>query len=421
MQFKDSPEEAAWREEVRAFLRNELPESMRQQEGAEGAEAAAPRRRGAQPAEQAPTQARAGGAGFRRASGAMAEWRKRLSDKGWIAPAWPQEYGGAGLTVMQQFILNEEFAEVRAPQTGGMGISMAGPTIIIHGTDEQKAEHLPKILRGETQWCQGFSEPGAGSDLASLQTKAVKDGDDYVINGSKIWTSGAQSANMMFMMARTDPDAPKHRGITYFLLDMTTPGITVQPLVQMTGGAGFNQVFFDNVRVPARNVVGEVNRGWYVGTTTLDFERSGVGAAISTRQSVERMIRFAKEHADSRFTTLDRNPLVRLELAERYIEAQVAAMFSYRVLHLQNRGMVPNYEASMNKMFGSELHQRVARTGLKAWGLYGNVWDPRSAHAPMGATHVHDYIGSLPHTIFSGTNEIQRNVIATRGLGLPRG
>src|SRR5581483_3403415 len=265
MKLTDSPEEAEWRNEVRSFLEAELPKGLRRSRGnVMFAEAAGgPDGGGGEGAANGAvnTEARAGGQGFRRASGPLGEWRDKLAERGWIAPAWPKEYGGAGLSTMEQFILNEEFAEARAPQLGGMGVSMAGPTIIIHGTEEQKAEHLPKILRGETQWCQGFSEPGAGSDLASLQTRAVKDGDDFVINGSKIWTSGAQFANWMFMLARTDPDAPKHRGITYFLVDFTTPGITLQPLVQMTGAAGFNQVFFDNVRVPAKNVVGEVNRG----------------------------------------------------------------------------------------------------------------------------------------------------------------
>jgi len=237
MRIKDSPEEATWRQEVRVFIKNNLPQELRGRDdgpGGFGGEGNIARNR---QEESELRRARVGGEGFRRATGAMAEWRKHLADKGWVAPAWPKEYGGAEMTHMQQFILSQEMAEANAPQVGGMGISLSGPTIIVHGTDEQKAEHLPRILRGETQWCQGFSEPGAGSDLAGLQTRAVKDGDDYLINGSKIWTSGAQFANWMFMMARTDPDAPKHRGITYFLLDFTTPGISLQPLVQMSGGA----------------------------------------------------------------------------------------------------------------------------------------------------------------------------------------
>jgi alkylation response protein AidB-like acyl-CoA dehydrogenase len=416
MRLTDSPEEAAWRKTVREFLQKELPEGLRPGRGqgpAMGPE-------GAQGDTRGRPEARAGGSGFQMARGAMGDWRQKLVQQGWIAPAWPREYGGAGLSTMEQFILNEEFAEARAPQLGGMGTSMAGPTIIIHGTEEQKAEHLPKILKGESQWCQGFSEPGAGSDLASLQTRAVKDGDDFVINGTKIWTSGAQFANWMFMLARTDPEAPKHRGITYFLLDFKTPGITVQPLVTMAGTAVFNQCFFDNVRVPAQNVVGEVNRGWYVGTTTLDFERSGIGSAVGIRQNVERMIEWAKEHTESGKSALQRNPLVKLELADRMVEASVAKMLSYRVVHMQNVGMVPNHEASMAKMFATELTQRISRTGMKMVGLYGLAWDPQNPNSPNRAQYSRGYVSSVSSTIAGGTSEIQRNIIAQRGLGLPR-
>src|SRR3990172_7699060 len=382
MRLKDSPEEAAWRAEVRSFLKNEMPEALQPRGDAGpqmgmgmggGGEAAAAAGFGAEAGPRRP-EAQAGGAGFRLAGGPMAEWRKKLADKGWNAPAWPKEYGGDDMSVMEQFILNEEFAEARVMAMGGRGGSLAGPTIITHGTGEQKAEVLPPILRGETQWCQGFSEPGAGSDLASLQTRAVKDGDDYVINGSKIWTSGAQFANWMFMMARTDPDAPKHRGISYFLLDMKTPGITVQPLVTMACTAMFNQVFFDSVRVPAKNIVGEVNRGWYVGTTTLDFERSGIGSAVGTRKTVEYLIKWARDNADSDQSALTRNPLVRYDLVDRYIEAHVAKMLSYRVVHMQNVGMIPNHEASMAKLFSTELSQHIARTAMKMVGLYGLAW-----------------------------------------------
>ena len=417
MRLTDTPEEAAWRQEVRDFLKTNLPDELksRDEEGFGEGQIARNRRD-----ETELRRARQGGEGFRRATGAMAEWRKRLSDKGWVAPAWPREYGGAEMTHMQQFILSQEFGEANAPNVGGMGISLSGPTIIVHGTDEQKAEHLPKILRGETQWCQGFSEPGAGSDLASLQTRAVKDGDDYVINGSKIWTSGAQVANWMFMMARTDPDAPKHRGITYFLLDFTTPGITLQPLVQMTGAAGFNQVFFDNVRVPAKNVVGEVNRGWYVGTTTLDYERSGVGAAITARRSVQRLARYARETKDKDFNNLLRNPKVRLEIADRMVECNVLDMLVYRILDLQNRGMIPNYEASMGKLYRSELNQRIAATAMKLIGLYGLSYDNQSSYSPNRAQYSRNYLSSVSGTIAAGTSEIQRNIIAQRGFGLPR-
>jgi alkylation response protein AidB-like acyl-CoA dehydrogenase len=416
MRLTDTPEEAAWRQAVRTFIKENLPNELRGSDEGFGEGQIARNRQD----ETELRRARTGGEGFRRATGAMGEWRKRLFEKGWVAPAWPKEYGGAEMSVMQQFILSQEMGEANAPQVGGMGVSLSGPTIIVHGTDEQKAEHLPKILSGEAQWCQGFSEPGAGSDLASLQTRAVKDGDDYVINGSKIWTSGAQFANWMFMMARTDPDAPKHRGITYFLLDFTTPGITLQPLVQMTGAAGFNQVFFDNVRVPAKNVVGEVNRGWYVGTTTLDYERSGVGAAITARKSVERLARYARETKDKDFNTLLRNPRVRLEIADRMVECNVLEMLVYRILHMQNVGMIPNYEASMGKLYRSELNQRIAATGMKLIGLYGLSYDNQSSYSPQRAQYSRSYLSSVSGTIAAGTSEIQRNIISQRGLGLPR-
>src|SRR5487761_897774 len=195
---------------------------------------------------------------------------------------------------MEQFVLSQELHEAGAPTSRQM-LNLVGPTIMLHGTDEQKAEHLPPMLRGEVTWCQGYSEPGSGSDLASLQTRAVRDGDDYVVNGQKIWSSGAHRADWMFMLARTDPEAPKHRGISMLLLDMKTPGIQIQPLVNMAGDHHFNQEYFDNVRIPARNRVGEENRGWYVGATLLDFERSNIGAAIGLRHMVNDLTEYVHE------------------------------------------------------------------------------------------------------------------------------
>jgi alkylation response protein AidB-like acyl-CoA dehydrogenase len=398
--FADSPEEAAFRKEVREFIQNECPEPLkgvnRRMGGGEGGVFGAPE-----------------------FAEAMRTWRQRLAKRGWIAPAWPKEYGGAGMTHIQQFIFNMELAEARVPPgSGGIAIGMAGPTIIVHGTEEQQRENLPGILSGEVQWCQLWSEPGAGSDLASLQTRAVRDGDEFVINGQKIWTSGAQNAQRGIMLARTNPDAPKHRGITFFIVDMKTPGITVSPLTQMTGAQGFNQVFFDNVRVPARNVVGEVDRGWYVNTTTLDFERSSIGQNVGTKHHVRDLVDWANEALKDGTSMIRRNPLVRLELADRMVEAQVALMLSFRVADMQNRGMIPNHEASMGKMFSTELSQRVARTEMKLIGLYGTLMGgPRS---PRNGAFSRGYLGAVSATIAGGTSEIQRNIIAQRGLGLPR-
>ena len=349
MRLADSPEEAAWREEVQQFLRDNLAPELRRRSTA---------------GEDAPEHGKA-----------LDKWRTALSGRGWVAPAWPKEYGGAGLSIMDQFIMDEEFAEAGAPQLGGMGVSMVGPTLIAHGTDEQRAEHLPRILRGEVHWCQGFSEPGTGSDLASLQTRAVRDGDDYVINGEKIWTSGAHHANWMFMLVRTDPDAPKHRGISFLLVDFTTPGITVQPLVNMGDGLGFNQVFFDDVRVPARNLVGDENRGWYVGTTTLDFERSGIGSSVNTRKNVNNLLTWAREHRDDPACTVARNPVVRMNWSNVTSRSTCRRCSPTASSTCRTAGLIPNAEASLTKLFTTELIQRICRTSARMGGMYGQIWD----------------------------------------------
>ena len=390
MDWRDTPEQAAWRGEVQAFLKNELPDFG-----------------------EIDRYSRPGGGEMK---AAWDKWRAALASRGWIASAWPKEYGGAGLSPIDQFILNEEFAEARAPQMGGMGVMMLGPTLITHGNDDQKKTHIPRILDGSVQWCQGYSEPGSGSDLASLQTRAIRDGDDFVVNGQKIWTSGAHNADWCFMLARTDPDAPKHRGITYLLLDMKSPGITVRPLVNMASQHHFNEVFFEDVRVPAANAIGEINRGWYVGTTTLDFERSSIGSAVGQRQNVERNLKWLKENkATVAPTDYD---AARLQWADRWIEVQTATLLSYRIISMQAAGQVPNSEASIAKLFNSELSQRIASTSMAMLGMAGQL---RTPDAPFAGEIPADYLFNVAMTIAGGTSEIQRGIIATRGLGLPRG
>jgi len=389
MEFNDNPAQATWRNEVRTFLKDNLDPSIKTFTYMEEGESD---------------------------TAALGKYRKALADRGWIASAWPKEYGGAGLGVMDQFILNQEFAEAGAPNLGGSGVMMLGPTLIAHGTEEQKKEHLARILRGESIWCQGYSEPGSGSDLASLQTRAIRDGDDYVINGQKIWTSGAHRANWMFMLARTDPDAPKHRGISYFLIDMKTPGINVRPLINMGNMHSFNEVFFEDVRVPARNIVGETNRGWYVGATTLDFERSSIGSAVGHRHNVEKGVDWMHEHRSELSDSAYRS--MKAQWSERAVEVQVALLLSLRVISMQARGEIPNSEASATKMYSSELSQRIARTSLATIGMWGGI---TGKQAPMEGEAARSYLGSVSSTIAGGTSEIQRNIIATRGLGLPRG
>jgi len=404
MDFHDTPEEAAFRAQVREFIRTECPPGISR------------RGFGAMFGGGGWDDIRLGTDEYRRLN---AEWAKKLADNGWIAPAWPKEYGGAGMTVMQQFIFNHEMAKAGAPRGGnyGIGTGWAGPTIILYGTEEQKKTYLPPIVKGEAIWCQGFSEPGAGSDLASLQTRAVKDGDDYVINGQKIWTSGAHVSHWMILLARTDPSAPKHKGISYFILDMKSPGIEVRPLVNMANNHDFNEVFFDNVRVPKENVIGEENRGWYVGTTTLDFERSGIATSVSHGLMVADLSAWVREHRGEPY--VNRSEQLRFEIADRAIESEVEQMLSYQVISMQNRGLVPNKESSIAKLYSSELDIRIAGTALKALGLYGQL-KRGSPHAQFNGRAESAYLYATTSTVGGGTSEIQRNIIASRGLGLPR-
>lgn len=396
MDFNDTADEASFRADVRQFIRDNLPANWDASDDEAMGDSDNPDQRAL-----------------------MRRWRKALAAEGWIAPHWPREYGGGGLSPGEQFIFNEEMAEARAPDAGGFGVTMIGPTLILYGTEEQKRQHLPGITSGDVIWCQGYSEPGSGSDLASLQTRAVRDGDDYVVNGQKIWSSGAHRADWMFMLARTDPEAPKHRGISMLLLDMKTPGITIQPLVNMAGLHRFNQEFFDNVRVPVGNRVGEENRGWYVGATLLDFERSNIRASIGLRHTVNDISTMIRDASSPGAAPVRLTASIRSELTERSIEANIARLISYRIISMQKRGQVPNYEASMNKLFRSEVSQRIAQTGMKVIGLYGNSYRGDKYAALRGRIST-SYLTTVSATIAAGTSEIQRNVIATRGLGLPR-
>ncbi|MBE0608413.1 MAG: acyl-CoA dehydrogenase family protein [Dehalococcoidia bacterium] len=345
-------------------------------------------------------------------------FNRKLAERGWIAPAWPKEYGGLGASIYEQMVFNEEFGYWGAPDTGtrGFGVGMIGPTLIIHGNEEQKKRYLPRITSGEDIWCQGYSEPGAGSDLAALQTRAVRDGDDYVINGQKIWTSGGHRSNQMFCLVRTDPEAPKHRGISFMLIDdiMNTPGLTIRPLINMANRHHFNEVFFEDVRVPAKNMIGEENRGWYVGMTLLDFERSGIGTTASQKHTLEKLVTNLKEGDKAR------RERYRTRLADLVVANNVGRFLGYRIGYIQASGMVPNYEASVVKIYQSELGQKIYNFGVNQLGLAGQ-FVPEEPRAPFGGDMPESYIQAVPSSIYSGSNEIQRNVIATRGLGLPRG
>ncbi len=340
-------------------------------------------------------------------------FQKKLAERGWLAMAWPKEYGGGGASHMRQLVYNEEMAYHGAP-SGNMGVAWVGPSLMLYGTDEQKNRFIPRITGADDWWCTLYSEPGAGSDLAALQTRAVRDGDEYVVNGSKIWTSGGHLADWGWLAARTDPDAPKHKGITMFMLSMQSPGVSVRPLINMANRHGFNEVFFEDVRVPANQVVGEVNRGWYHMAVALDFERSGIQSYAGGRRTVERLVQVAKDNP----RLIAQRPSVRTELADRVIDINVGTFMAYRVATMQARGLVPNHEASASKLFGSEMGQRIALTGMHLLGMAGELRDGTKGEIIDQAT---SYLNSMSGTVAAGTSEIQRGIIATRGLGLPRG
>lgn len=338
---------------------------------------------------------------------------RKLAERGWLAIGWPKEYGGMGASHIMQVILSEEINYSEAPGWDFFGIGMLGPTLMVHGTEEQKRRYLPEIARGETIWCQGFSEPGAGSDLASLQTKGVLDGDHFVVNGQKVWTSNAHRADWCFFLARTDPQAPKHKGISFLLVDMKTPGITVRPLVNIAAGHSFNELYFDEVRVPRENLVGELNRGWYVAQTLLGSERSGIHRIAMARRNLDRLLQYARE------TGASRDPLVRQKLAQLVAEGQIAQLLAYRVAWMQSRHIPVEYEASASRLFGSEFCQHVPRIGMEILGLYGSL-EKNSKWAPLAGKIGNDYLSTIGATLATGTSEIHRNIIAQRGLGMPR-
>jgi alkylation response protein AidB-like acyl-CoA dehydrogenase len=356
------------------------------------------------------------------------QWRqgrafvKNLAGKGWVAPGWPKEYGGMEATPALQLVYNEEMGYQRAP-IGSIvqAVGYIGPAILFFGTEEQKRQHLPPITAGETVWCQGYSEPEAGSDLASLKTRAVKDGDDYVINGDKIWTSNAHRSEWCILLARTDPGAPKHKGISFFLVDMKTPGITIQPIINMANVHSFNQVFFEDVRVPKNALLGEENQGWYIAAMTLDFERSSlVAAAVSmAKRSLDELVDYCKETKVNGKSLLD-DPLVRHKLSEMAIEIEVGKYMVYRVVSLQARKEPGSIEAAVCKLYNTEMDVRVANGGIQILGLYGQLHRDSKWVRLMGRFQK-SYMYAIAMVAGGGTSEIQRNIIAMRGLGLPRG
>ena len=346
-------------------------------------------------------------------------WQRTLYEGGFVAMGWPAQYGGRGAGVMEQTIVNQELVLARAPQQiGMMGVQMVGPTLIQFGTDEQRQRYLPRILSADEIWCQGYSEPGAGSDLASLKTRAELTGDEFIVNGQKVWTSNAQYADRMFCLVRTDPAAPKHKGISYILIDMQSPGITVRPLIQMTGDAGFNEVFFEDVRVPRKNLVGELNQGWLVANSTLAHERNMLGSTTRTQQMFNGVLHIAQTRQRYGRRAVD-DPVIRQKLADLQIRVESMKLHSYRQLTDAVKGRAPGIGASVNKLVSTELNHDMASLAIELLGSYGAL--------ARGAKYVTDrgiwpweFMFTLGMIIGGGTSQIQKNIISERGLGMPR-
>jgi len=390
MNFEFTESEEAFRKEVRAWLERNLPEDLRG---------------------KAFAASRADVEEVKR----LRAWQKTMAEAGYVGMDWPREFGGRGAPITEMVILYQEMARAESPQIVNRGgVSMLGPTLMKLGTPAQQQRHLRKILTAEELWCQGFSEPNAGSDLANLQTRAVLDGDDFIVNGQKVWTSMGHVADWCFLLVRTDPSAAKHKGISFLLVDMKTPGITLRPLRQITGEAEFNETFFDNVRVPRENLVGKLNEGWSVAITTLSYERDLLTFIrhISLRNALHRLVKLTQ----SRGRNTD--PVVRQKIAELWIGEQALQLNGYRSLTKILRGGAPGPEGSTSKLFWSWLDQELALTATQVIGPYSQIAE--GAWAPDDGQWQFYELLARGSGIRAGTTEILKNILGERVLGLPK-
>ena len=357
------------------------------------------------------------------------EWLKRLNKRGWAAPSWPKKYGGAGFNVMQRFIWASECSAAGAPAGSNMGLSMVGPTLMGHGTKEQLDHYLPRILDGTDWWCQGYSEPGSGSDLASLQCKATSDGDDYIINGTKIWTTGAHQSNKMFCLVRTDPNAEKkQQGISFILIDdFPADGIKIDPIITLAGDHEVNQVFFDDVRVPKKNRVGKENEGWTVAKYLLEFERGGAAHGAALRNALNRLRAMADTEQTGGGGKLIDDPAFRRKIDETEVEVTSVEFTEHRIMSQLSNGQNPGAAASIIKLKCADTNQKITELAVEAIAYYAqpDVIEARTWGAnasPVGPDHtlmvMPKYLNTRAQTIFGGSNEVQRNIMAKAVLGL---
>jgi alkylation response protein AidB-like acyl-CoA dehydrogenase len=399
MDFRFSHEEEAFRQEVRDFLEEELtPEFRESLEGRSWSK----------------------------------EFTMKMGAKGWLSMSWPKEYGGQGRSHMEQLIFNEEMARYQAPIEWHRRASQQhGFAIMLFGTEEQKKKFVPKIASGELSIANCMSEPEAGSDLANVQTKAVPDGDDYILNGQKRWTSGAHYSDYGWLLAKTAPDKPKHKSLGMFLVDLHSPGIEIRPVPDLRNIAGSNvestnEIFLNDVRVPSLYLIGEEDRGWYVNATLMDFERSGIEAVVRNEHYISALIEFLKEY-EEREGSSERLTLLKHSLVQLKIESDISRLLSYRIAWMQSQKHIPNYQTSMAKLFKTELAKRIAGLGMEIFGYYAQLMpdpdragmsDPKWDRLQAEITRL--YLSTPSGTIAQGTSEIHRNIIAQRGLGLPR-
>jgi alkylation response protein AidB-like acyl-CoA dehydrogenase len=385
-----SPSEEEFRDEVRSWLRENHP--------------------GAEPE-----------AGLDEVMAFRGEWQLKLHEAGWAGISWPKEYGGRGATMIEQAIFAGEAARQEAPSPANvLGLAMGGPVVIAHGTEAQKARYLEPILTGREIWCQGFSEPESGSDLASLKTRAVKDGDEWVVTGQKVWTTFAQYAKWCMLVARTDPDAPKHQGLTYFLMDMEQEGVQTRPLVQITGEGEFNEVFMEEARIPDANVVGGVGNGWTVAITTLMNERAGLafGAISQIQNSLGRLAKMATEVRDGGGSAAD-DSYFRQRIAQLHIETETMRLNAYRGLTKTMQSGIPGPEGSLGKWQWADINQALTELALELEGAYAPL-ARGSEHAVANGAWQYGFLRSRANSIEGGTTDILKNIIAERVLGLPR-
>lgn len=383
MDFALTPEQQAFRSDIRTFLAQEVSSESSTEDGW--------------------------------IVGYSPEFSRKLGARGWIGLTWPKKYGGQERSYLDRLVLTEELLRAGAPVAAHwLGDRQVGPALLAYGSEEQKATLLPRVTKGEIVFCLGMSEPGAGSDLASLRTKAAEEGDHFVLNGQKIWTSFAHVADYAYLVARTDSNVPKHKGISEFLVDMKIPGVTVRPLVDITGEHHFNEVFFDNVKVEKRWLIGEKNRGWYQIASQLDYERSGIERLLSNYPLFRDTLKYAQE------TGLAKDPLVRTQLAQMQIELDMGRFMVYKVAWLLTQGQVPNHEAAMAKCFCTEVEQRIAQTVCNLLGDY-SVLLSGSPAARLSGRAAREYLYAPAYTIQGGTSNVLRNIMAIRGLGLQAG